>query len=87
MGMQWKRGGFQMIKVTRLNSKEFMINPHLIEFIEETPDTVITLITGTKVVVTESAAQILEEIISYRKRLGEAGREPLPMALYQDGEE
>lgn len=75
-----------MIKVTRLNGKEFMLNPHLIEFMEKTPDTVITLITGTKVVVGESLETILDEIIVYRRRLGEAGREPLPAAFYRDGE-
>ena len=37
-----------MIQVTRLNGKKFWVNPHLIEFLEETPDTVVTLLTGKK---------------------------------------
>ena len=40
-----------MIKVTRLNGKEFVINTEIIEFIESTPDTVITTTTGKKVIV------------------------------------
>jgi Uncharacterized protein, possibly involved in motility len=37
-----------MIYVTRLNNEEFIINAELIEFIEKTPDTVISLTTGKK---------------------------------------
>ncbi len=58
-----------MIKVTRLNESEFWINPHLIEFIEETPDAVITLNSGRKVIVKEKAKEILKKIIDYRNRL------------------
>ena len=58
-----------MIDVTRLNGKEYYVNPHLIEFLEETPDTVITLTTGKKVVVEESAGQVVERIIAYRRQI------------------
>ncbi len=47
-----------MIDVTRLNDKILTVNCDLIEFIEETPDTVITFTTGTKIVVRESAEEI-----------------------------
>lgn len=57
-----------MIKVSRLNGKEFYINPDLIEFIEETPDTVVTLTTGKKVVVEENAQTMIERIVDYRLR-------------------
>ncbi|HEY8391136.1 MAG TPA: flagellar FlbD family protein [Capillibacterium sp.] len=67
-----------MIKVTRFNGEEFWINPHLIEFMEETPDTVISLVTGKKVVVKERAAEVTERIIAYRRKLGEGGREWVP---------
>ncbi len=43
-----------MIKVTRLNGKNFMLNAEIIETLEETPDTVITLVDGKKYVVKES---------------------------------
>ena len=56
-----------MIKVSRLNGKEYYLNSDLIEFIEETPDTVITLTTGKKVIVEESTRQILDQIVEFRK--------------------
>lgn len=58
-----------MIKVKRLNEKEFVVNSELILYIEETPDTVITLTTGQKVVVTESADEIIDMIIGYKGRI------------------
>jgi len=58
-----------MIKVTRLNNKSFYVNADLIEFIEETPDTVLTLTTGKKVVVGENIETILKEIIEFRKKM------------------
>lgn len=57
-----------MILVTRLNNTEFLVNPDLIEFIEETPDTVITLSTGKKIVVTESGEELTKRIVEYRKK-------------------
>lgn len=58
-----------MIKLTRLNGKEFVLNIDLIEFIESTPDTVISTTTGKKVVVTESVDEIIEKIVEFRRRL------------------
>jgi flagellar protein FlbD len=58
-----------MIQLTRLNKKPLVLNSDLIEFIENAPDTVITLVTGEKVVVLESAEQIVELIIGFRQRL------------------
>jgi flagellar protein FlbD len=57
-----------MIKVTRLNGKEFVVNAEQIEFAEETPDTVITLISGKKIVVNEGIEQVIERVIEYKKR-------------------
>jgi flagellar protein FlbD len=70
-----------MIQVTRLNGKRFWVNPHLIEFMEETPDTVVSLMTGKKVVVREKAEKILEEIILYRRRLMDGGNEIVPIEI------
>jgi flagellar protein FlbD len=64
--------GFIMIYVTRLNGERIMLNSDLIEYMEETPDTVITLTTGKKIVVLESAVRIREEIIRFRKRINMA---------------
>jgi len=55
-----------MIQLTRLNSIPFHLNCDLIETIEELPDTIITLTSGKKLLVEESAAFILEKIIQYR---------------------
>ncbi len=58
-----------MVCVSRLNGKAFFINPHLVEFIEETPDTVITLTNGKKIVVEETASLVVERIIDYRMQI------------------
>jgi flagellar protein FlbD len=55
-----------VVLVTRLNNKEFYVNPDLVAFIEETPDTVITLTDGRKLVVAEDARLVIERIIGYR---------------------
>jgi len=58
-----------MIQLTRLNRQPFVVNSDLIELIENAPDTVITLVTGHKLVVLESVDHILEQIIRFRRRL------------------
>lgn len=58
-----------MVDVTRLNGKSLVINSDLIEFIEETPDTVITFTTGTKIVVSESAEDIKKMILEYKRSI------------------
>lgn len=58
-----------MIAVRRLNDEEIFVNPHLIELIESTPDTVITLTTGKKLVVKDPVADIVERIIRYRRMI------------------
>jgi len=58
-----------MIRATRLNGKEFYINIDLIEFIESTPDTVISMTTGKKVVVKEDVEEVLERILDYKKKI------------------
>lgn len=63
------KGGYGMIDVTRLNGKSLVINCELIEFIEETPDTVITFTTGTKIVVTESAEELKRMILEYKRSI------------------
>ncbi|CCQ97494.1 conserved hypothetical protein [[Clostridium] ultunense Esp] len=63
-----------MIKVKRLNGKEFVVNSDLIQFVEETPDTVITLTTGQKIVVVESVDQIIDKVITYKSKVIEYKR-------------
>jgi len=57
-----------VIKVTRFNGKKYIINADLIEFIEETPDTVISLTTGRKVIVKEDAEELLKRVIEFRRK-------------------
>lgn len=58
-----------MIQLTRLNKQPIVVNSDLIEFIENAPDTVLTLVTGEKVVVSESTQDILDRIVTFRQRL------------------
>ncbi|MGA3168911.1 MAG: flagellar FlbD family protein [Terriglobia bacterium] len=58
-----------MIQLTRLNNRPLIVNSELIKFIEIAPDTVITLVTGEKIVVRESSAEVLQQIEDYRRRL------------------
>lgn len=60
-----------MIKVTRLNDKEFLINIDIIEFIESTPDTVITTTTGKKVIVKEDIDEIIDKVIKFKRKIAE----------------
>ncbi len=57
-----------MIKVTRLNGSELVINADLIETIEERPDTIVTLTNEHRFVVKESLEELLERIAAYRRR-------------------
>ncbi|MDR0403969.1 MAG: flagellar FlbD family protein [Treponema sp.] len=59
-----------MIKVTRLNGKEYYINPHQIESIEVHPDTTLLMLSGKYVVVKEGADDVIERIVEYRRRIG-----------------
>ncbi|AEF81695.1 flagellar FlbD family protein [Leadbettera azotonutricia] len=59
-----------MIKVTRLNGKEYYINPHQIESIEIHPDTTLLMLSGKHVVVLEKVEEVIERIVEYRKRIG-----------------
>ena len=55
-----------MIYVTRLNHSSVVLNSDLIEHIEATPDTVITLTTGQRITVRESAAEVVESVRAWR---------------------
>lgn len=58
-----------MINLTRMNNTIITVNDDLIETIEETPDTVITLTTGKKLVVKESTKEIIELVKEFRKEI------------------
>ena len=61
-----------MIELTKLNETVIMINEDYIEVIEETPDTVITMTTGRKLIVKESRQEIKNLVKSYKREMDEA---------------
>ncbi|MBP5156960.1 MAG: flagellar FlbD family protein [Treponema sp.] len=59
-----------MVEVTRLDGKRYWINPHQVEYMEETPDLTLTMLSGKKVVVRESPEEVIERIVAYRRKIG-----------------
>ena len=57
-----------MIEVTRLHNQKIVINADLIEFVEETPDTMISTTTGKKILVKETIPEVIEKVAAYRRR-------------------
>jgi flagellar protein FlbD len=58
-----------MIDLTRLNGRPIVVNAELIKFVEQSPDTVITLVTGDKMVVREATHEVMQKVLAYRRRL------------------
>ena len=59
-----------MISVTRLNGKEYYINPHQVESIEIRPDTTLLMLSGKHVVIRERVDVVIDRIVEYRRRIG-----------------
>lgn len=58
-----------MIKLTRLNGIPFYVNSDLIEHIDATPDTVVTLTSGPKFLVSETAEDVCEKVLAFRRSI------------------
>ncbi len=58
-----------MINVKRLNDSKIVINSELIEFVEATPDTIITLTTGQKILVRESVEEIVDMVKEFKRSI------------------
>ena len=56
--------------VTRLDGREFYLNPHQIEYIELNPDTTLIMLSGKRLVVREDYEQVLGRIVAYRREIG-----------------
>jgi flagellar protein FlbD len=56
-----------VIQLTRLNNHPLVVNSDLIKFVEQAPDTLITLVNGDKIVVRESAQDVLEKVVQFRR--------------------
>lgn len=65
-----------MIALRRLNNQPIMVNPDLIESLESTPDTVITLTSGNKLIVRDSMDEIRDKIVEFKRRIH--GPDPHP---------
>lgn len=67
-----------MIQITKLNNAVIIVNADLIEFVERTPDTLITLTTGRKLMVRESLEDVLNRVLEYRQK---TRSHPVPAAV------
>ena len=59
-----------MVTVTRMNGEVFVLNALLVERVEATPDTVVTLLSGKKFVVRETASELVAMVTAYYQRVG-----------------
>jgi len=85
-----------MIQLTRLNTHPLVVNSDLIKFVEQSPDTVITLVNGEKIVVRESAQEVLARVVEFRRSVlqgimlwwdNRAALSPTPDAMTRTAEE
>jgi flagellar protein FlbD len=67
-----------MISLTRINRMPLVLNADLIEHIEVTPDTVISLTNGHKYVVRESADEVIDRVVEFRRRIACSAPVELP---------
>ena len=58
-----------MIHVTRINRVPLVLNSDLIEHMESAPDTIISLTNGQKIMVLETADEVIERVIAFRRRV------------------
>jgi len=58
-----------MITVTRLDQRKIIVNAELIKFVESTPDTILTLTTGDKVLVRETPEEVVDRVVEFGRRL------------------
>lgn len=59
-----------MITLTRFDGSQFTVNALMIEFIESTPDSVVSLVNGRKIIVKDPVSDIIERCIEFYKRIG-----------------
>ncbi|MDO8586196.1 MAG: flagellar FlbD family protein [Armatimonadota bacterium] len=74
-----------MIKVRLMNGSQIVLNSDLIEFVESTPDTVISLSNGKKLMVLETVADVVERILDFRGRLGKRCSDLPPIQRTHEG--
>ena len=58
-----------MITVTKINDRDIVVNCDLIEIIETTPDTTLTMTTGRKIIVLDTVDEVLNKVVAYKARI------------------
>jgi len=56
-----------MIRLTRINGRPFVLNAEQIKTVEQTPDTMVTLLTGDQVVVRETMEEVIRRAVEYAR--------------------
>jgi flagellar protein FlbD len=74
-----------MIELTRMNQVPLVLNADLIEYIEAVPDTVITLTTGQKLLVRETAQEIVNKVVLFRREIYRGLFEAVPTLVKTTG--
>jgi uncharacterized protein YlzI (FlbEa/FlbD family) len=64
-----------MVQLTRLNNARLALNSDLIKYVEEAPDTVITLLNGEKLVVRETTDQVIGRVLEFRRAIVSGARD------------
>ena len=72
-----------MIRLHRINGQELVVNAELIETLEPGPQTVVHLATGNKVLVRETADEVVAKVLEYRKAVAASGKPVNPIAGYE----
>lgn len=57
-----------MVRLTKINGQEIYVNNDLIEFIESTPDTIISLTTGKKLIIKETVEEVIDKVLEFKNR-------------------
>ncbi|MGJ5813744.1 flagellar FlbD family protein [Paludibaculum fermentans] len=66
-----------MVRLTRINQAPFYLNSDLIEFIDKTPDTLITTVNGTKILVVEDPDEVVRRVVEFRRCIHPVARGPV----------
>ena len=64
-----------MVRVTRLNGAEIVVNAGVIEALEATPDTVVRLVNGRRLAVRETVDEVIEKVIAYQREVHQPPRQ------------
>jgi len=64
-----------MITVTKINDRDIVVNCDLIEIIETTPDTTLTMTTGRKIIVLDTVDEVLNKVVAYKGRINKFKQE------------